>query len=60
MKIVGIILCIVAIFLAVGIISGPKLDTQHNIQQWALFGVLLAVGLRLSQGKKNPKDTGKK
>lgn len=60
MKILGIILCIIAVLLAVGLVSGPKLDAQHQIQEWALFGVLLAVGLRLSQGKKKPKDTDEK
>jgi uncharacterized membrane protein YbjE (DUF340 family) len=60
MKILGIILCIAAIGLAFGHVIGPKLDRAKNIQEWALFAVLLAVGLRLSQGKKKPKDTDKK
>jgi uncharacterized membrane protein YbjE (DUF340 family) len=60
MKILGIILCIAAIGLAFGLVSGPKLNTEHNLQEWVLFAVLLAVGIRLSQGKRKPKDTDKK
>ena len=60
MKIFGIILCIAAIGLAFSHVTGPKLDTAQNIQEWALVGVLLAVGLRLSQGKTKSKDTDKK
>jgi uncharacterized membrane protein YbjE (DUF340 family) len=60
MKIFAFILCIAAIGLAFGHATGPMLDPAQSIQQWALFGVLLVVGLPLSQGKKKPADTDKK
>jgi hypothetical protein len=60
MKIIGSILCLVAICLAVGIMTGPRLDIWQNIAQWSIFGILLGVGLRLSQGKRKPKDTDEK
>lgn len=51
MRIFGSILCIVAVFFAVGIITGPKRDTAQNTQEWALFSVLLLVGIALSKKK---------
>jgi hypothetical protein len=60
MKIAGSILCIIAIISAVGIVTGPKLDIWQTIGQWSIFGILLGVGLRLSQGKKKPKSTDEK
>jgi uncharacterized membrane protein YbjE (DUF340 family) len=60
-KVIGSILCIVAILLAFGHIVGQKSDTAaHNIQDWALIGVLLAIGVALSTGKKKPEGTDKK
>jgi hypothetical protein len=59
MKIFGSILCIFALIFAVGIMTGPKLDMWQNIAQWSLFAIVLGVGLRLSQGKKKPKDSDK-
>jgi uncharacterized membrane protein YbjE (DUF340 family) len=53
MKIFAFILCIAAIGLAFGHATGPMLDPAQSIQQWALFGVLLVVGLPLSQGTKS-------
>jgi hypothetical protein len=60
MKILGSILCIMAVLLMLGHIVDQKPETSaHKIQDWALIGVLLAIGLPLSQGKKKPKDTDK-
>ena len=61
MKIIGSLLCIAAVGLIFGHIVGQKPDSAaHNIQDWAVIGVLLAIGIPLSQGKKKPKDTDKK
>ena len=52
-KVIGSILCIVAIFLIFGHIVGRKPDsTAHKVQDWALIGVLLAIGIPLSAAKK--------
>lgn len=59
MRIFGSILCIVAVFFAIGIITGPKRDTAQNTQEWALFAVLFLVGIALSK-KIKPDDTDTK
>lgn len=60
MKIIGSLLCIAAILLGFSLGFGQKPDTtEHKIQDWAVFGVLLVIGIALSQGKKKPKDTDK-
>jgi hypothetical protein len=60
-KAIGSILCVLAILLIFGKTVGQKADTTaHNIQDWAVIGVLLAIGVPLSQGKKKPKDSDKK
>ncbi len=57
---IGSILCIVAIVQIVSLSIGPKADTTaHRVQQWALVGVLLAIGIPLSAAKK-PEDSNKK
>ena len=44
-----------------GHIVGQKSDTpDHKAQDWALIGVLLAVGIPLSSGKKKSEGTDKK
>jgi hypothetical protein len=58
MRIVGSILCIAAIILAFGLLSDRKLDGEQKIQEWALFAVLLTIGIALSR-KKKPDDTKK-
>lgn len=56
-KAIGSILCIVAVFLIVGSIVGQEADTtEQKIQNWAFIGLLLAVGVPLSSGKK-PEST---
>jgi hypothetical protein len=60
-KVIGSILCIVAILLIFGHIVGQKPDTAaQKIQDWAVIGVLLAIGIPLSTGKKKPEGTDKK
>jgi uncharacterized membrane protein YbjE (DUF340 family) len=60
-KVFGSLLCVVAIGLMFGHIVGQKSDTAaHNAQDWALVGVLLAVGIPLSSGKKKPKSNEEK
>jgi hypothetical protein len=61
MKLFGILLCIMAIGGIVHQILSPAPDTtEHKLQDWALTGVLLAIGIPLSKGKKKPKDMNKK
>ena len=56
---IGSILCIVAILQIVSLSMGAIPDTTaHRVQQWALVGVLLAIGIPLSAGKK-PQDSNK-
>jgi len=61
-RIIGSILCILAILLIFGKIVPQKPDTAaHKIQDWAVIGVLLAIGIPLSAAKKkNPEGTDKK
>ena len=56
-KVIGAILCFAAILLTCGKIEGQKADTPaHDIQDWAVIAVLLAIGIPLSMGTKNPGD----
>lgn len=58
---IGTVLCILAILQIASLIIVPKADTTaHRVQDWALVGVLLAVGIPLSQGKKKPTGTDNK
>jgi len=58
---IGSILCVVAILLVFGKIVRQKAGTTaQNVQDWAVIGVLLAIGIPLSQGKKEPTDSGDK
>jgi hypothetical protein len=60
-RVIGSILCVLAILRMVSLIIGPKADTTaHQAQDWALVGVLLAIGIPLSAAKKKPVDPGKK
>ena len=60
-KVIGSILCFVAIVLILSHIIGQKPDiTEHKIQDWAVIGVLLAIGIPLSTVKKKPESTNKK
>lgn len=60
-KVFGSLLCIAAIGLMFNHIVGQKPDTAaHNAQDWALVGVLLAVGIPLSSGKKKSEETKEK
>ena len=60
-KVIGSILCLVAIVLILSLIVGQKPDTtEHKIQDWAVIGVLLAIGIQLSTAKKKPESTDKK
>jgi uncharacterized membrane protein YbjE (DUF340 family) len=60
-KVFGSLLCVAAIGLMFGHIVGQKSDTPaHNAQDWALIGVLLAVGIPLSSGKKKSEGTKEK
>jgi hypothetical protein len=60
-RVIGSILCILAILLIFGEIVPHKPDTvTQKIQDWAAIGVLLAIGIPLSGGKKrNSEDTDK-
>lgn len=56
-RVIGSILCILAILLLVENIISPKPDTTaHKIQDWAFVGVLLAIGIALSSAKKKQGD----
>lgn len=56
-RVIGSILCILAILLMFGEIFPHKADTAaHKIQDWAVISVLLAIGIPLSGGKKKPED----
>jgi len=60
-KVIGSILCLAAIALAFGQIVARKPDTaEHKIQDWAAVGVLLAIGIALSSGKKKVESAEKK
>ena len=60
-QVIGSILCVLAVLRIVSLILGPKADTTaHRIQDWALVGVILAIGIPLSTAKKKPEDVGKK
>ena len=65
-KAIGTILCVLGILLIVvkvipgGKKPGPPEPRADQIQDWAVIGVLLAIGVPLSQGKKKPQDTEKK
>ena len=53
-KVIGSILCIAAIGLIIGSLSGPKTSTatsEQKIQNWAAVGVLLTIGIALSASK---------
>jgi hypothetical protein len=55
-RIIGSILCIVAVLLILGNVIGQKPDTTaHKVQNYALIGVLLAVGIPLSRAGSNAK-----
>jgi hypothetical protein len=59
-KAIGSILCILAILRIINLSLGPKADTTaHRVQDWALVGVLLAIGIPLSSTKKMPPDSSK-
>ncbi|MFA5206803.1 MAG: LPXTG cell wall anchor domain-containing protein [Lentisphaeria bacterium] len=56
-KVIGSVLCVVALTIGLGKIIGHKPDTAwHNAQDWALFGVLLTTGIALFHGKKKKKS----
>ena len=56
-KIIGIILCVVAIMFIFGRAFDPKPEAiEAKIQDWALIAVLLMVGVALSHAKKKPED----
>ncbi len=56
-RVIGSILCILAIFLIFGEIVPQKPDTAaHKIQDWAVIGVLLAIGIPMSGGKKKKQE----
>jgi hypothetical protein len=58
---IGSILCILAVLRIVSFAIGPPADTKaHRIQDWALVGVLLAIGIPLSSAKGKQADAGKK
>ena len=61
-RVLGSILCIVAILLIFGqIVPQPKPETTtQKIQDWAMIGVLLAIGIPLSSARKKTEDTDKK
>ena len=60
-KVIGNILCVVAALLILGKLIGQKPDMEvNNIQDWAVIGVLLAIGVALSSGKKKPAAVEKK
>ena len=60
-RVIGSILCILAVLLIVGKMVPQKPDTTaHKIQDWAVIGVLLAIGIPLSTAKKKPEGTDKK
>jgi hypothetical protein len=51
-KTIGNILCILAAVRIASFFTMPQKDSQeHQIQDWALVGVLLAVGIGLSNSK---------
>ena len=57
-KAIGSILCVVAILLVIGkIIPSKPETTAHKVQDWAVIGVLLAIGIPLSQAKKKSKES---
>jgi hypothetical protein len=57
-QIIGSIFCIIAILLIAGRILGQKADTpEHNAQDWAVIGVLLALGVAFSNKKKKSEGT---
>ena len=68
MKILGNILFIIGIILSVSMsfgqgrnsVTGEPNTTAQKIQMWALAAIFLAIGARLSWGKKKPKDIDKK
>ena len=41
-------------------VTGEPNTTAQKIQMWALVAIFLAIGARLSWGKKKPKDTDEK
>jgi len=53
MKIIGIILCILAILLACSrVLATRQVPGQDAAGHWLIIVVLLAAGMRLSDGKK--------
>ena len=60
-RVIGSILCFAAIMLIFVQIVGQKPESKsHKVQDWAVIGVLLAIGIALSTAKKKPEGTGKK
>ena len=56
-KVIGSILCVVAVLLIVSKILPQKPETPtEKIQDYALIAVLLTTGVALSQAKKKPMD----
>ena len=58
---IGSVLCILAMLRIVSLINGPPADTTaHRVQDWALVGVFLTIGIALSSVKKKPDNVGTK
>ena len=51
-KTIGSILIILAVLRVASLYTTPKADsTEHQIQDWTLVGVVIAVGIGLSASK---------
>jgi hypothetical protein len=60
-RVVGTILCILAILRIGSLVMASKPDTITNqVQDWALVAVLLTIGMALSSAKKKPDAVEKK
>ena len=57
----GSVLCFIAIIRIYSLMIAPPPDTPaHRYQDWAVVGVILAIGVPLSMAKKKAVDSEKK
>jgi hypothetical protein len=56
---IGSLLCIFAILRIISLLAGAKAESgAHLIQDWAVVGVLLAIGVKLSSAKTKSDEAG--